>query len=151
MHRERIPDILRMMNTHFPVLALIAAPEGILGSSLCTFLETLPEVQVIGRATTQAETFGYLGKQRPNLLLLDCDLNSGRESTSLTLKAFIHHIRALNPEMHIIAIASYLAQKQLALDSGASQVILRGGFDQPLHQAVEQVSIALQTSSCGRQ
>ncbi len=141
MFREALPDILLLMETQFPVTVLIAAPEGILGSSLCTFLETLPGVQVVARSTSQARTLRDLAENQPRLVLLDCNLNSGRESTSLTLTGFIREIRALWPGVYVIAIASYLAQKQLALDSGASQVILVGNFDQPLRQAVERISI----------
>ncbi len=141
MLREALPDILRMMETQFPVTVLIAAPEGILGSSLRTFMETLPGVRVVARSTSQALTLRDLAENQTRLVLLDCSLNSGRECTSLTLKAFIREIRALQPGAQIVAIASYLAQKQLALDSGASQVIMVGSFDQALRQAVEQISI----------
>jgi DNA-binding NarL/FixJ family response regulator len=134
------------METIFPVTVLIASPEGILSSALCTFLETLPGVQVIARPTSQAETLRDLVNFHPRLLLLDCGLNSDRQQTSISLQSFITQIHALAPEVHTIAIVNDLRQKQLALNVGISQAILKGTYDQPLCQAVECISLSFRSS-----
>lgn len=131
------------METSFPISVLIAAPEGVLGSALRTFLETLPGVRVVARPSSQAAALQELAHHLPMLLLLDCELSSSGEKTLVPLPIFLDQIRRLVPGIATIAIANDLQQKEMALKAGATQVILRGTFDQPLQQAVERMSLSI--------
>jgi DNA-binding NarL/FixJ family response regulator len=136
-----------VMETDFPISALIAAPEGVLSSALRTFLETLPGVRVVARSTSQADALRDLAGHRPTLLLLDCSLNGGGDQNSLPLQSFLAQIHTLVPGITTITIANDLQQRQLAVNAGAGQVILKSGFDPSLRQAVEHVSHSFQQSA----
>jgi DNA-binding NarL/FixJ family response regulator len=134
------------METSFPVTVLIAAPEGIQSSALRTYLETLPGVRVVGRSASQAEALQDLANCQPRLLLLDCSLNNEGGKTCLSMQPYLAQVYAMVPTIQVIALAGDRRQKQLALEAGAIQVILKGGFDQPLRQAVERLSLSLSPS-----
>ena len=71
--RKGFPYPMRMKSGD-PVLVLIAAPAGIMGSSLRTFLRTLPEVRVVAQVAGRQEALDALDVHPAHVLLCDVDL-----------------------------------------------------------------------------
>jgi len=124
------------MKPHPSVSVLIAAPDGIMSSALRTFLNTQPGVHVTAQASSRSEAEQALKNQRPELLVLDCDLAERNSEDGASLADTIHHLHGLHASVHIILLVNSLQQKQAALEAGANQVILKGNLDVQLPQTI---------------
>jgi DNA-binding NarL/FixJ family response regulator len=115
---------------------IIAAPAGIMSSSLRTFLQTVPGVQVVAQVTTQAGALSALNGDRQQLMLLDADL-AGKGLVQVEMLAILIRIahRAC-PNLHSIVLINTPAQKLAVLAAGANQAILKGALDEELRQAI---------------
>ena len=122
------------MDSDHKIRVVLAAPAGIMSSSLRTFLQTLPGVKVVEHCIDQAGTLFALQKNRPNLLIIDLDMLENGSGISNTLEGFIGRVRALNPEMQVIVLVNSLKQKQAAENSGADEILLKGMLEGPLAQ-----------------
>jgi DNA-binding NarL/FixJ family response regulator len=129
------------MNSDHAILVLIAAPVGIMSSSLHTFLQTLPDVKVVDHCVNQADTLSALGNHPPNLLIIDLDMVSNGSEIGNTLEEFIGQVRSLAPETQIIVIVNSLKQKQSAVIAGADQVLMKGMLEGPLAQVCSPVRL----------
>jgi DNA-binding NarL/FixJ family response regulator len=127
------------MNSDHAILVLIAAPLGIMSSSLHTFLQTLPDVKVVDHCVNQADTLSALRNLRPNLLIIDLDMVVKESEIENALEEFIDQVRLLNPETQIIVLVNSLKQKQSAVIAGADQVLLKGILEGPLAQVCSPV------------
>jgi DNA-binding NarL/FixJ family response regulator len=127
------------MNSDHAILVMIAAPVGIMSSSLHTFLQTLPDVKVVEHCTDQTGTLSAIRNHWPNLLIIDLDMVMNESEIGNTLEEFIGQVRSLNPETQIIVIVNSLKQKQSAVISGADQVLMKGMLEVPLAQVCSPV------------
>ena len=130
-----------LMNSDHEVLVMIAAPLGIMSSSLCTFLQTLPGVKIVEHCVNQAGTLSALRKHRPNLLIIDLDMVSNGSVIGNTLEEFIGQVRLLNIEMQVIVLINSLKQKEAAVKAGADQVLMKGMLEGPLAQVCSSVRL----------
>ena len=119
-----------MLQAGHTTRTLLAAPVGIMGSSLRTFLRTIPTVLLIGQAESQAEALAALALALPDILVLDADLAGGG------LAAFLRALRAAAPTLNLIVLAESGCQQATALAAGASHALLKGHLDEQLRRAV---------------
>jgi DNA-binding NarL/FixJ family response regulator len=129
------------MNSDHAILVLIAAPLGIMSSSLHTFLQTLPEVKVVDHCVNQADTLSALRNHSPNLLIIDLDMLDNGSGIENTLDGFIGQVRSLALETQIIVLVNSLKQKQAAVIAGADQVLMKGMLEGPLAQYCSSVRL----------
>jgi DNA-binding NarL/FixJ family response regulator len=127
------------MNSDHAILVLIAAPLGIMSSSLHTFLQTLPEVKVVDHCVNQVDTLSALRNHPPNLLIIDLDMVMNESEIGNTLEEFIGQVRLLAPETQVIVLVNSLKQKQFADKAGADQVLMKGMLEGPLAQVCSPV------------
>jgi DNA-binding NarL/FixJ family response regulator len=112
------------------ILAVIAAPEGVLSSSLRTFLRTIPGLQIAAHVTGQAGALETLARIRPQLLLFDVDVAGSQ------LAACLHQLRSTSPALNLVVLSNSKNQQQVALDAGASSTLLKGCLDEQLRRAI---------------
>lgn len=112
------------------IIALIAAPAGIMSSSLRSFLHTIPLVKVAGQTTSPAETLNALPGIQPHLLVLDADL------TGSALPLYLQKLRASFPNLNIVTLVNSHYQQESALTAGASHALLKGCLDDQLRQVI---------------
>lgn len=112
------------------IQTLLVAPTGIMGSSLRTFLRTIPGVRVVAQVADPDEALKILAHCQPNLLLLDADAAHGNLSASLG------QLRLAVPTLDLIVLANSWNQRQEALNAGASSALLKGCLDDQLRQAI---------------
>ncbi|MEA4909071.1 MAG: hypothetical protein VB089_15725 [Anaerolineaceae bacterium] len=119
-------------------LVLVATPPGIMSSALRTFLGTMAGVKVVAYAAAcQIELLTLLEGIRPNLLLFDADLAVYKsDGYARPLPDLFRQLHCAYPEMPIILLANDLKQKNLALEAGVHEVILKGALDVRLRQAI---------------
>ncbi|NJN93491.1 MAG: response regulator transcription factor [Anaerolineales bacterium] len=112
------------------IQTLLVAPTGIMGSSLRTFLRTIPGVRVADQVSSPDEALKVLSHCQPNLLLLDADAANGNLDTRLG------QLRLAAPTLNLIVLANSWSQRQDALNAGASSALLKGCLDDQLRQAI---------------
>ncbi len=112
------------------IQTLLVAPTGIMGSSLRTFLRTIPGTRVVDQVSCLDEALKILARYQPNLLLLDADAANGNLNTSLG------QLRLAAPALNLIVLANSWNQRQDALNAGASSALLKGCLDDQLRQAI---------------
>lgn len=101
-----------------------------MGSSLRTFLRTIPGTRVVDQVSCLDEALKILARYQPNLLLLDADATNGNLNTSLG------QLRLAAPALTLIVLANSWNQRQDALNAGASSALLKGCLDDQLRQAI---------------
>jgi len=86
--------------------------------------------QVVAEVSHVNELFLMVEQEKPQLLLLDWELPEercgGKRPPYFCLKDRIHHLRELNPEMHIIVLSSEPQVKSEALEAGANSFVSKG-------------------------
>lgn len=112
------------------IQTILVAHTDIMGSSLRTFLRTIPGVHVVNQVSSLGEALKTLPHYQPNLLLLDADTATGNLVTSL------NQLRAAAPTLNLIVLANSWKQRQDALNAGASCALLKGCLDDQLRQAI---------------
>jgi DNA-binding NarL/FixJ family response regulator len=119
------------MDFPFLISAMIAAPAGVMISSLRTFLHTIPGVTVVNQVDTQAAALQQLHSDPPYLLLFDADLAGGN------LAAGLQALRHCAPGLNLIVLVNNPQQQQTALAAGANHALLKGFLDEQLRRAVQ--------------
>jgi DNA-binding NarL/FixJ family response regulator len=122
------------MNSVQEIRVVIAAPLGIMSSSLRTFLHTLPGVRVVEHCTDQAGALSALGNQRPDCLIIDLDMLDKGFGLGNTLDGFIGQVRSLDLETQIMVLVNTLKQKRAAIETGADEALMKGMLEGPLVQ-----------------
>jgi DNA-binding NarL/FixJ family response regulator len=111
---------------------LIAAPDGIMGSSLRTFLQTIPEVRVVAFVSTSLESLQAVVRHRPNLLILDLDVVGGDFERFSALLVYLHQSRTVADQARCLVLVNSPAQQQRVLDEGADEALLKGALNEEL-------------------
>jgi DNA-binding NarL/FixJ family response regulator len=119
-----------MKSSGVPIIALIAAPAGIMGSSLHSFMRTIPQVKVAGQTVSPTETLTALPRLHPHLLVLDADL------IGPALPLYLQNLRAKFPNLNIITLVNSPHQQELALTAGASHALLKGYLNDQLRRVI---------------
>ena len=119
-----------MEKTGVLILTVIAAPSGLMSSSLRSFLRTIPGVEVAAETACLCDTMRALTGNYPRLLLLDADLPGP------VLNPCIRQFHADFPSLKIIVLTGSSAQQETALAAGADYALLKGNLDGQLRRAV---------------
>lgn len=113
-----------------PFQILIAAPAGVMSSSLRTFARTIPELHVAALAETPADLLHAAGACAARLALVDADLAEG------SLPALLQALHTSCPTLGLIVLANSAVQQQEALAAGAGHVLLKGFLNDELRAAI---------------
>jgi DNA-binding NarL/FixJ family response regulator len=118
------------------IKVLIADDHTIFRAGLVKLLQTMPDVQVIGEASSGREAVEMGGKHHPDIMIMDLAMS---DMNGLDATAQIHtqhaDIRVIILSMH--ANEEYVLQ---ALSSGASAYVLKEATPDELKLAIEAVS-----------
>ena len=118
------------MDSVFPVSVCIAAPTGIIASSLRTFLSTIPEVQVVFTVGLWQELETFLEEDFGCTIILDADLALDQMAER------VKQLTRCHPSCLIVALVNTSAEQHIALVSGARSALLKGNLGEQLRQAV---------------
>jgi hypothetical protein len=102
-----------------PVRVLIYAAPGLVRDSLCSLIASFSFAQVAGVLSLGSDLPEGDNAHPPDVVLLDTFTNP--DNFDLVLKT-----RQLYPHSSLVVMIETLAQKQLAYDTGADEVLLRG-------------------------
>lgn len=123
-----------MTEPGFSILTVIAAPVGIMSSSLRSFLRTIPGVHVVAQVSSPAEVLHALTWCQPHLLVLDADI------AGPVLRACLKELRAISPTLNLVVLINNQSQQEAALAAGASHALLKGCLGGQLRRAIISVS-----------
>lgn len=112
-------------------LAVIAAPNGVMASSLRTFLQTIPGDWVVASVNTLADACLEVDRGRPKFLLLDAEL------AKAALVDWIEQLLASAPGLRLIVLVNSEEQQAAAQVGGAAFTLLKGFLENDLRQLVE--------------
>jgi DNA-binding NarL/FixJ family response regulator len=113
--------------------ALIVTDLGSLHNGLLALMTTMPQIEVVGEASSASAALQMVAQHRPDLVLLDTDL-PGSESCSL-----LKQIKSDWPATRCIALANDVSQQQDAEASGADFALIKGFQPAQLITAVDRL------------
>ena len=119
------------------VTAIIASRPGARHESLRAFLNSLPELEVVGSAAGSLSALNEVNEQRPDLLVID---NNQSEDE---VAALIRQVKSDQPDIRCVVLTETSAQKGRALSAGADVALLRDTRPERLVAAIEQVVASL--------
>ena len=101
-------------------------------SSLRTFLQTVPGIELVGQGGNEAEVMDGLRANHPGLVVLDADLTVMK---SWSLTEFINQVKKEYPVLRLIVLANNRPQIQVSFSAGAV-ALLKGNLDESLRAAI---------------
>jgi NarL family two-component system response regulator LiaR len=114
------------------IRVLIADDHAIVRQGLRTFLEMLPDIELVGEAGNGEEALRAVGETRPHVVLMDLvmPVMDGIEA--------IRRLRAERPEVKVIALTSFSDDDKLypAIKAGAAAYLLKDVGPQQLAEAI---------------
>jgi len=101
------------------------------------FLETLPDIEVVGEAGSGEEAVSLLGEQVPDVVLMDLIMPGGMDGVEAT-----RQIRRASPHTQVIVLTSYHEDEHVfpALRAGALSYVLKDIGPLELADAVRKAS-----------
>lgn len=120
---------------------LITDDHGVVREGLSTFIETFPDLDLVGEAESGAEAVRLCGQLRPDVVLMDLVMPEMDGPTAIRL------IRQSNPEIQIIALTSF-GQEDLikaALQAGAISYLLKNIAARDLADAIRSAYVGKPT------
>ena len=115
-----------------PIRLVIADDHPVVRDGLRAMLETQPEIEVVGDATTGAEALAMVRSLRPDLVLMDLQMPEldGANATRL--------IRAEHEDVQVLVLTTYDTDADIsrAVDAGATGYILKDARREDLFQAI---------------
>jgi two-component system, NarL family, response regulator LiaR len=104
-----------------PIRVLIADDHGVVRRGLRSFLELLPDIQVVGEAEDGQQAVAIAQRERPDVVLMDLLMPrvDGLQATA--------EIKRVQPEVEVVALTSFIEEEKVAgaLDAGASGYLLK--------------------------
>jgi AhpD family alkylhydroperoxidase len=116
--------------TRSEVLVLIADDKRSARQGLKALLARIPEIEVVGEATSGQEALDLTTACRPDVVLMDirmCPID-GLEAT--------RRIKSQWPQVRVIILTVYLQYRQQALAAGADAFLLKGGTVESLQNTI---------------
>jgi NarL family two-component system response regulator LiaR len=118
-----------------PITVLIVDDHAVVRQGLCSFLELLGDIRIVGEASGGAEAVDLARTLNPDFIVMDLVMPgmNGIEAT--------RQIITENPGTKVIALTSFLADEQVfpALAAGASGYLLKDVSPSDLAQAIRTV------------
>src|ERR687891_2787151 len=101
---------------------VVADDHPVVRDGLRAMLETQPDIDVVGEATTGAEAVAIVRSLRPDLVLMDLQMPD-LDGTTAT-----RHIRAEYEGVHVLILTTYDTDADIsrAVDAGATGYLLKG-------------------------
>jgi DNA-binding NarL/FixJ family response regulator len=113
--------------------ALIVTDLGSLHNGLLALMTTMPQIEVVGEASSASAALQMVAQHRPDLVLMDTDL-PGSESCAL-----LKQIKSDWPATRCIALANDVPQQQAAEARGADIALIKGFPPAQLITAVDRL------------
>jgi len=115
---------------------LLADDHKLVRAGIRSFLERLPDIEVVGETSDGREALRLTDEQRPRIVLMDIamPLLNGLEATRRLAKTF--------PEVSVIILSSYSDEEHVyqALRAGASGFLVKGAAIEELELAIRAVA-----------
>ncbi len=111
---------------------VIADDHDMLRKGISAFLDTNPDFELVGEATTGSEAVQLCETSSPDIVLMDLLMP---EMDGVTA---IRHIKANHPDMQVIALSSFSERDLIesALEAGASSYLLKNVSAEKLGEAI---------------
>jgi DNA-binding NarL/FixJ family response regulator len=115
-----------------PIRLVIADDHPVVRDGLCAMLDTQPDIEVIGEATTGAEALDMVRSLRPDLVLMDLQMPE-LDGASATRR-----IRAEHEDIQVLVLTTYDTDGDIsrAVEAGATGYLLKDARREDLFQAV---------------
>jgi len=120
-----------------PITVLIVDDHEVVRRGVRSYLDTMPEFQVVGEAETGEEAVGLVLETIPDVVLMDLVL-PGMDGVETTRK-----IKSLSPRSQIVVLTSYHDDEHVfpALKAGATAYILKDMKMDRLAEAVRKAAL----------
>ena len=112
---------------------LLIAKQGRVRDGLRALLCAIPEVDVVDQPCDGAFSADLMAEHNPALVLVSCSLHE--KGTWNALK----HMRARRPKVRFLVLVDDVKQQQLAWNTGADQVLIKGTSAEKLAETVKQL------------
>ena len=111
---------------------IIADDHDMLRKGISAFLDTNPDFELLGEATTGLEAVELCDTHRPDVVLMDLLM------PELDGVSAIRQVRANHPQMQIIALSSFSERELIesALEAGANSYLLKNVSSDKLAEAI---------------
>lgn len=111
-----------------PVRAVVADGQDEVRSAIRLLLDEQPWLQVVGEGRESCELLALVSALRPAVVLLDCDLPGapGGSRGDVPLDRLISDLRAMLPELRVIALSVRMEARRLAEEAGADAFVSKG-------------------------
>lgn len=105
-----------------PITVLLVDDHKLVRQGVRAFLETLPDIVVVGEAGSGEEAVALLGEQVPDVVLMDLIMPGGMDGVEAT-----RLIRRASPHTQVIVLTSYHEDEHIfpALRAGALSYVLK--------------------------
>jgi DNA-binding NarL/FixJ family response regulator len=115
-----------------PIRLVIADDHPVVRDGLRAMLDTQPDIEVVGEATTGAEALAMVRYLRPDLVLMDLQMPE-LDGASATRR-----IRAEHKDVHVLVLTTYDTDADItrAVEAGATGYVLKDARREDLFQAV---------------
>ena len=128
---DRTVDVCRCREDGIPMRVLIADDRSQVRSALRLLLTQQPDLVVVGEAVDAGQALALTEQRRPDLVLLDWDLPGRGDALSPA------GLRALRPELSVVALSGRPEARRAALDAGADLFVSKGDPPERLLAAVD--------------
>ena len=122
---------------HHRTSILIADDHEVVRNGIRSYLETIPDFQVVGEASSGEETLGLVAELIPDIVLLDL-IMPGMDGIETT-----RHVKQISPRTQVVVLTSYHEDVHIfpALKAGAISYILK---DMKMEKLVDVLHRAVQ-------
>ena len=123
---------------HHRTSILIADDHEVVRNGIRSYLETIPDFQVVGEASSGEEALGMVTELIPDIVLLDLIMPPGMDGIETTRR-----IKQISPRTQVVVLTSYHEDAHIfpALKAGAISYILKDmkmeKLAEVLHRAVQ--------------
>ena len=123
---------------HHRTSILIADDHEVVRNGIRSYLETIPDFQVVGEASSGEEALAMVSELIPDIVLLDLIMPPGMDGIETT-----RHIKQVSPRTQVVVLTSYHEDVHIfpALKAGAISYILKDmkmeKLAEVLHRAVQ--------------
>ena len=114
------------------IRVVVADDHPVVRDGLCAMLDTQPDIEVVGEATTGAEALALVASLRPHLVLMDLQMPELDGATAT------RRIRAEHEDVQVLVLTTYDTDADIsrAVEAGAIGYLLKDARRDELFQAV---------------
>jgi DNA-binding NarL/FixJ family response regulator len=114
------------------IRVVVADDHPVVRDGLCAMLDTQPDIEVVGEATTGAEAQALVASLRPHLVLMDLQMPELDGATAT------RRIRAEHEDVQVLVLTTYDTDADIsrAVEAGATGYLLKDARREELFEAV---------------